>query len=128
MNVQQTDFCIFTNNTIRYGNTHGVIVTGSQYNNFTYNTFIKNDGHALSIYDFANNTIWNNNFLNNNPNSTINVITIYYKQAYDDGTNNWYNAALTLGNYWSDLLWNATSTYLLDGGSNIDLHPLEFPV
>jgi hypothetical protein len=87
-----------------------------------------NDGHAINIANCFNNTVWGNNFLYNNPNGTIVIATLFYKQAFDDEINHWYNPVLTLGNYWSDLLWNATAIYPLDGGSNIDLHPLEFPV
>ena len=51
------------------------------------------------------------------------------KQAFDDNTdinhiNFWYDDYSKEGNYWSDLIWNEDSEYLIDGGIAIDQYPL----
>ncbi|MHA1503528.1 MAG: NosD domain-containing protein [Candidatus Heimdallarchaeota archaeon] len=128
VNIGSTDYCIISNNSIGYSGSEGMVLSRSQFNNVTCNSFLNNEEHALSLSISFNNTLWNNNFLDNNPNGTVYGVTIYYQQAFDNAINDWYNVILAIGNYWSDLLWNATATYIIDYASNIDLHPLEFPV
>jgi len=126
--IVSTDYCVINNNTIRNCDSDVIALDNCQYNNLTCNSFLNNEEHAISFSDCYNNTLWNNNFLENNPNGNIIGIEIYYKQAFDDGINSWYNTNLALGNYWSDLSWNLTASYPIDYGINFDLYPLEFPI
>jgi len=112
-----------SNNIFRNSGYIGVILNHCWFNEITGNTFEENDCQGLYLRSCNNNTIWNNKFLENNL-----VNPTYHQQAYDNSINNWYLDILSHGNYWSDLIWNINITYPIDGGSNVDLHPLEFPV
>jgi len=54
------------------------------------NNIISNNNDGIYIYDFNNNLLYHNNFINNTRN------------AYDEGNNTWYNLTLNQGNYWDD--------------------------
>jgi parallel beta-helix repeat protein len=124
-----SDSCFINNNTIDNTNGTGIFLTHCDFNNVTSNTFINSTNYALRLYLCVNNTIWNNNFIDNNVNGTIYVgVVKYYSQGYDNNNNFWNLDSLSIGNYWSDLIWNSTATYTIDWGSNIDFHPLEYPV
>jgi len=127
------DYCVYlssvdnsniSNNIIRNSDYIGMMLRSCWNNKITSNTFVRNDYHGLRLYNCYNNTIWNNNFRENNL-----LGSTYHQQAYDNRINNyWYLGYLSLGNYWSDLIWNINATYSIDGGFNVDLHPLELPI
>lgn len=89
------DYCLIIHNLIESNAWYGLIVQ-SDYN-----------------------TIFQNTFVNNNPDGT--------SQAADSGYHNmWYNASLQEGNYWSN--WWGFATYQIDGSAKSnDLYPSERP-
>ncbi|NHJ85717.1 MAG: hypothetical protein FK734_09665 [Asgard group archaeon] len=92
-----------------------------------YNNQINlNDFYGLNITNSESNMIYYNNFYNNNYAGII----IDESQAFDStaASNSWYSTSLDEGNFWSELVWSSGITYSLDGGTNIDPYPLEFPV
>ncbi len=86
----------------------------------------------------ANNTVWNNTFLNNNGAGAS--YDVLHAQAFDEGTDNRWNSTGVYGNYWSD--WTATDDnsdgivdypYVLSGTAGALDHyprtdPVEFPI
>ncbi|MGM0404827.1 MAG: NosD domain-containing protein [Thermoplasmatota archaeon] len=145
--LQYSDNNTVINNTA-LENQYGLGLSGAEYNVFEsndfsnnkygiygyqlrYNTFFKNTVDSnleIGIYfhtSTENNTIYHNDILNNT------------QQAFDDGTGNqWYNATLQEGNYWSD--YNGTdqdgdgvgeTNYTgIDGGAGSnDIYPLTIP-
>jgi len=106
---------------------------------FLQNNSVLNNTLGLTLQYSNNVTIRFNQFQNNlvygvkqitTTNSTI--LALNYSQAYDLSVladhNYWYDLTYDLGNYWSDLLWNATTRYTIDPGSREDYHPLENPI
>ncbi|MFW6304558.1 MAG: NosD domain-containing protein, partial [Candidatus Saliniplasma sp.] len=107
-------------------NDYGIYVYSSLENRFFENTISSNNNYGLYFRSgTSDNLIYHNDILNNSI------------QAADDGTDNqWYNATLNEGNYWSD--YNGTdmdgdgvgeTNYTkIDGiaGSN-DTYPLTIP-
>lgn len=98
--------------------------------NITYNYFSLNDYYSISFnyrYCYLNN-IHHNAFINNN----YEGLMLDEKQAWDahnesGGENYWYNSYTMEGNFWSDLIWNEDSVYILDGGNATDQYPLFEP-
>jgi len=128
INTWDVDNSIISNNIIGQCSLNGIRLYLCHYNNITYNSFVRNHYHGLRLDSSTNNTIWNNNFIENNIDGYDYSGSMYYQQAFDSRNNDWHIDTLTLGNYWSDLIWNITATYPIDAGSNVDFHPLEFPV
>ena len=88
------------NNTIEsntvYSNTqYGIFFTyQSNHNMISLNNISTNTNRGIFLNTGCyNNICWNNTLTDNNGGGT---------QAYDDGTNNWWNASTGYGNYWSD--------------------------
>ena len=76
----------------------------SDNNEISLNLICNNAGYGVNISSGSNNRIWNNTFTDSNGAGTTYDPT--HVQAYDDGTNNWWNTSGTphgYGNYWSDL-------------------------
>ncbi|MBS3816279.1 MAG: right-handed parallel beta-helix repeat-containing protein, partial [Candidatus Thermoplasmatota archaeon] len=135
-------------NNSAYENSYGIGFTNSQNNIIQGNNFSLND-YGIYVYSSGENTILENTISSNSNyglyfrSGTSNNL-IYHNdilnnsiQAADDGTDNqWYNATLEEGNYWSD--YNGTdmdgdgvgeTNYTkIDGsaGSN-DTYPLTIP-
>ncbi len=111
---------IITNNTIASNNGNGILIATSG-NTLTGNTISNNDNGIRIWLHNDNNLLYLNNFINN------------VQNAYDEGTNTWYNATLQEGNYWDD--YNGTDAdgdgigdipYNITGGSSQDLYPLGY--
>lgn len=126
------------------------ISIGEHTDRYIQNTIISqcevysNACDGIYIGDFTSGTLITNNIISNNNGIGINISGsshsdfIYYnnfinnnQNAYDDGTNTWYNTALHEGNYWSDYTgYDADQDgigdipYNISGGSNQDLYPL----
>lgn len=95
------------------------------------NRIVGNSRHGISIYSGSNNMIWNNTFdQNNGSGDTYDPLHI---QAYDAGTENWWNSMDGYGNYWGD--WTTPDVappdgivdipYQIDGSSDAqDNYPL----
>ena len=112
-------------NTVNSNNWHGIFLDDfSSSNTITSNNISSND-NGICIFDSSDgNIIYHNNFIDNTQN------------AYDECTNNWYNASIREGNYWSDFdehsegAWDNDSDGIVDspydtpGGNNQDLYPL----
>ena len=88
------------NNTIEsntvYSNTqYGIFFTyQSNHNMISLNNISTNTNRGIFLNTGCyNNICWNNTLTDNNGGGT---------QAYDDGTNNWWNTSTGYGNYWSD--------------------------
>ena len=113
----------------------------STYNQVHQNN-VKNNGEAMRVWDYSsNNTIYENNFINNTNGKIANQISIITRGISDPQSipipNSWDNG--TVGNYWSDYQTkypNATeignsgmgnTPYLIDA-NNSDNHPLMKPV
>jgi len=96
-----------------------------------------NSNYGMVLQPGFNNCIWNNTFIGNNGAGSIRDPA--HLQAYDDGTNNWWNTSGSphgYGNYWSDLTTPDTtpangivdSPYAIDGSAGAkDYYPLTTP-
>lgn len=89
----------------------------------TWNTFEKNKGYGLELYETEYLWIYLNGFHNN----CIEIDA--QSQAYEsNGMNRWagfYGYSMDLfGNYWTD--WDGSKVYSIDGGLNYDSYPLEY--
>jgi nitrous oxidase accessory protein NosD len=88
------------------------------------------------------NRVNNNNWIGINISGTTHNDLIYYNNiqnniknnAYDEGTNNWYNTSIQEGNYWSDYIGTdnnqdaiGDTPFNIYGGYNQDLYPLMTP-
>jgi len=106
--------------TIKNGK-NGITINESSENIFSENTFTDNE-YGIYIDDKSeNNTIYNNNFINN------------MKNAYDLSLNIWYNSSI--GNYWSDYIGSDEDDnnigdipYNITGVGNQDIFPLIEPI
>lgn len=118
----------------------GMYLDRSGGNEITLNNCSDNSNYGVMVIDStsANNTIWNNTFLNNKgAGATYDVL---HAQAYDEGTDNRWNSTEGYGNYWSD--WTAPDDnsdgivdypYALGGTAGALDHypraePVEFPI
>jgi parallel beta-helix repeat protein len=97
-----TDFDFIINNQIMYNNNTGIILSGSSNNSLKFNTIAFNKGIGLEIKKYSefpsnNNTIFHNNFINNNLNK-------FYRNSHvmDECTNHWDSGYPNGGNFWSD--------------------------
>ena len=135
----------YINNTINamrlYGVRYGSFYNNSLINNtlgfhllqsfnitIRFNQIENTTVYGIRLETSSNITIYENNFINNHLNGTA----LNFSQAYDlfdlTNYNYWYDPLFQIGNYWSDLIWNSTITYMIDPGSTSDLYPLENPV
>ncbi len=122
-----------------------VNISANEISNATYGVYVDNcTGSTLSRNNISDNTqwgiivstasefnrIWNNTFVGNN--GAVSTYDPSHIQAYDDGTNSWWNSTDGYGNYWSD--WTGPDAdmdgivdepYLLDGSAGaMDYYPL----
>jgi subtilisin len=122
IHLNGTDHCNISDNTAS-GNWNGVYLKFSDDNILLNNTASNNDNYGINLYDSNDNLIYNNYWSNAD-------------NAYDDGSNRW-NTTITAGpniiggNYWSDYKCDdpdgdglGNTSYRIDGGSNLDYHPL----
>ncbi|MFX0017456.1 MAG: right-handed parallel beta-helix repeat-containing protein [Candidatus Hermodarchaeota archaeon] len=92
------------------GNNYGLVVSQSDFNQFSENIFNNNVDSGVYLSQSSNNTFYYNTFSNNN--LGVNAISgsnnlFYYNfftysttHAFDSGTAKWDNN--TIGNYWDD--------------------------
>jgi len=80
----------------------GMWLGSSSDNAFSNNNFSSNIAYGIyfSGAGSSNNRIWNNTFYHNN--GTGDTYNPTHIQAYDAGTNNWWNSTNGYGNYWAD--------------------------
>ncbi|MHA1197814.1 MAG: right-handed parallel beta-helix repeat-containing protein [Candidatus Heimdallarchaeaceae archaeon] len=103
-------------NTIASSTDEGILLYNCDYTNITHNLFQNNNGYAIyADFNSAFNWIHHNAFIGNNLGGT---------QAYDDaGTNVWYDAWNSEGNYWDD--YSGSGNYTIDGNTHMnDTYPL----
>ena len=98
-----------TNNTLDSNNCSsnnrwGIQIRGSSGNVMLRNQLCDNLQYGMYIYDVSSyNIAFNNTFIGNN--GAGSTYDSGHVQAYDEGTNNWWNSTDGYGNYWSD--WTA---------------------
>jgi|GEM_PF-1649726 len=121
--------CItISHNNISLNNNAGIYLHFSSNNTISSNIISSNSNYGVRLRHLSNcNLVYHNNLFNNTEN------------AYDEGTNTWYNTTLHEGNYWSDFdepsegAWDNNSNGIVDdpydipGGDNQDLYPLMEP-
>ncbi|MHA1853523.1 MAG: NosD domain-containing protein, partial [Candidatus Heimdallarchaeaceae archaeon] len=109
------------NNTFS-NNYYGIYIDQTSRSTITYNTIAHSTSYGIYIYyKVTNNTIWLNNFIDNNLGGT--------SQAFSYTPENmFYNSTTKEGNYWSD--WSGIGAYEIDTaeGDLVDLYPLTEPV
>ena len=127
--ASSSDNNTLSNNTCS-NNDEGIVLYSSSDNTIAWNQMCNNIGYGVNLQSGANrNMIWNNTFISNNGGGV---------QAYDDGTNNWWNTSGSphgYGNYWSDLTTPDTNfdgivdwSYNLTGSAGAkDYYPLTTP-
>jgi len=108
---------ILENNTIN-NNYYGIECYFTNFSIIYFNSFTFNSAYAIYLTSGFNNSIYHNNFIDNNENGT--------SQAFDDGLDNiWYNTLISEGNYWSDWL---SGDYHINGSADAtDPYPLDNP-
>ena len=110
-------------------NDYGIFIC-SNNNTVVRNTINSNTNYGVNIYAGSNNLVYHNNFISNNGTGV---------QAFDDGTDNWWNETYQEGNYWADELsryptaqnngkyWDIP--YEVRGSAGIkDFYPLAYPL
>jgi len=97
-----TTFSLFIGNNVSENQDNGLnFSSGAHSNDVENNVFYINLGYGISNLPGAtNNRIWNNSFIKNNGSTA--VYDPSHIQAYDGGTDNWWNSTDGYGNYWSD--------------------------
>ena len=133
-----------TGNTISNNDDSGVYLSDSESNVLSDNEFYSNR-YGIQLYDSQSNTIRHNNILgsgycgiclydltSDNRLYHNNLLYSTYANAYDYGSNHWYNE--TTGNYWDDYPGVddddngiGDAPYNISGGSNQDPYPLIAP-
>ncbi|NHJ49643.1 MAG: hypothetical protein FK733_17770 [Asgard group archaeon] len=122
--VLESDLCTIRHNVFEKYDSFGIALNTTNNMTIHSNVFSLNGNYAILQNSSAYNLLYHNSFFDNNL-AQIHGIS----QSYDDGTeNNWSNILILAGNHWSDLEWNGTAVYLIDGGSNVDNYPLENPL
>ncbi|MCX6665224.1 MAG: right-handed parallel beta-helix repeat-containing protein [Euryarchaeota archaeon] len=90
-------------------NIYGIhLDSSSMYNSISMNIISNNTLYGLYLTQCTNNTIFYNNFINNTQN------------AYDTGSNTWYNITFHEGNYWSNFDEPSEGAYDNDSDGIID--------
>ena len=118
-NVADGTATVFNN--ICDNNYVGIYIENSDSCIVTYNLLEENEIYGVFLDpDSDNNTIHNNNFVDNNLGGFIGG----FSQACDHGTTNvWYDTETFEGNVWSD--WSGVGSYVIDGLAGAsDLYPL----
>jgi len=131
-NTLENNTANYNNNTASNNDGDGIYMESSSDNTLTGNTASNNDGYGIYLYDYSSDNLIYNNYFNNTNN------------AWDDGSNRW-NTTVTTGtniiggpsiggNYWSDYKCDdpdgdglGNTSYSINGGSNLDYHPLCSP-
>ena len=132
-----------TNNAISNNDDSGIYLSYSQSNIMSDNEFYSNL-YGIRLYDSQSNTIRHNSILggcygiylydlsSNNRLYHNNLLYNTYANAYDCGSNHWYNG--TTGNYWDDYSGVddddngiGDAPYNISGGGNQDPYPLMEP-
>ena len=90
---------VITNNTYSNNNWDGIFLDSSSNGNvISNNLFANNTDYGIYIYSGSNNHIYHNSFYyNQGSGGTYNSSHV---QAYDDGSNNYWNSTTGIGNYW----------------------------
>jgi parallel beta-helix repeat protein len=126
-----------SNNNCSSNNNYGIYLDSSSNNIVAWNHICNNSGYGIYASTGADrNMIWNNTFIGNN--GAGSVYDINHIQAYDAGTNNYWNTSGSphgYGNYWSDLTTPDTNfdgivdwSYNLTGSAGAkDYYPLTAP-
>ena len=121
-----------SNNNCSNNGYDGIYLESSNNNIIIWNQLFNNIQCGVNISSScSSNMIWNNTFIKNNgTDSTYDSANV---QAYDDGTNNWWNSS-DYGNYWSD--WTTPDLDangivdvpydILGGAGAKDYYPLTF--
>ncbi len=109
---------VISNNTISK-NIIGIILRYSVVNKITFNILEQNERYGVQLLDSDNNTIYLNDFVENNLYGTNDG----YSQGFDNGDyNSWSNLETFTGNYWTNM--TNSDSYLIDGSANnADLYP-----
>ena len=116
---------IIENNKLSSNTAYGInLYSSSNYNIMRYNLISYNVDYGIKIYSESHNIIYNNSFYYNH--GSLESYNSQHIQAYDDGTNNYWNTTSGYGNYWRD--WQSSNPYLIDGsGGAKDYYPLANP-
>jgi parallel beta-helix repeat protein len=92
---------VISNNTCSSNGDLGIyLISSSNNNEISRNLVCNNAGSGVGIGSGSGNCVWNNTFVDNH--GATDTYNKSHAQAYDDGTNNWWNSTGGYGNYWSD--------------------------
>ncbi len=124
-----------SNNTANSNNREGIGLWHSSNNVIKFNLISNNTNYGIYIHGGSYNLIYNNTFFYNH--GSGDTFNSSYVQAYDDGTNNYWNSPTGIGNYWHDWANNNNTNdqnhdgivdwlYKIDGsGGANDYYPLK---
>lgn len=91
----------FDSNNCSLNNRYGVQAGNSGVVTMLRNQLCENGQYGMCFWSTSsNNTAFSNTFIGNN--GAGNVYDSGHIQAYDDGSDNWWNSTEGYGNYWSD--------------------------
>ena len=133
-------YLLVSSNNVIYNNTcnnnkYGIYLWFSHNNMISSNIFSNNSGYGIYIKSGSSNNLIYTNFLyyNHGSEDTYNSSHV---QAYDNGTNNYWNSTSGMGNYWHDWASNNNTNdknhdgivdwpYSIDGPADAeDYYPL----
>ncbi len=98
--MENSNHNLIANNSINDNNGDGIYLNSSNSNTISNNSITNNIDYGIHIDSGSYNLIYNNSFYYNY--GSEDKYESSHVQAYDNGTNNYWNSSSGIGNYWHD--------------------------